>query len=665
MNELPLANTCWNLAVDAHTGALSRLAHAADPHGMNWVCSSAESPWFADSNGWGLGRLAMPGSPAPLRWQRPFSVQVKGKTARVRYRVGAVEVTVTRRLRGARFDESFEFRNAGAADQPIWGMALYLPFNDNYPDARTCVTRRCNAHLWCGGNTAYACCLRMGGTGPHLGLVLTEGSVGGYSIEGRGQYSGGSNIRGAIAWNVNGVILKPGASHRIAWTCFWHDGWDDFLATARTVPAFADVRAEAYTFAAASPPTVTVSEPGAEIDPLRGKPGEQELKVYYGEGRETWLRVNVVADVATLVRRRVAFIRDRQQVQDRRSPYRGALLSYDNDLEAQFRNPNWTDQDEGRERVGMGVLLAQSLQRWRDAKTTAAVRLHHTFVRKRLQDPDGTVRNAVHDATQRLYNYPWVAQFHLELYRALGDRKVLTDCFKTLRTYYRRGGDKFYAIGIPMLDAVETFHAAGMKREAALLQKDFLRHGDRVAAVGLDFPPHEVNYEQTIVGPAVCIALECYLLSRDDKYLACARRILPALEAFSGRQPDHHLHEIAIRHWDGFWFGGKQMWGDTFPHYWSALTGWVYYRYWQATGDDSYRRRGRQVLMNNLSSFTADGRGRCVYIYPDTVNGNPGRRWDPLANDQDWALVFLMQAAALDPAFVRDCWGGTAASRRP
>jgi hypothetical protein len=28
------------------------------------------------------------------------------------------------------------------------------------------------------------------------------------------------------------------------------------------------------------------------------------------------------------------------------------------------------------------------------------------------------------------------------------------------------------------------------------------------------------------------------------------------------------------------------------------------------------------------------------------------RRWDPLANDQDWALVFLMQAAGLDPSLI-------------
>jgi hypothetical protein len=108
---------------------------------------------------------------------------------------------------------------------------------------------------------------------------------------------------------------------------------------------------------------------------------------------------------------------------------------------------------------------------------------------------------------------------------------------------------------------------------------------------------------------------------------------------------------IAIRHWDGYWFGRQRLWGDTFPHHWSALTGWAFYRYWQATGDESYRRRGREILLNNLSAFRPDGRASCAYIYPDMINGNPARCRDSLANDQDWALMFLLLAARVDPEF--------------
>jgi hypothetical protein len=146
--------------------------------------------------------------------------------------------------------------------------------------------------------------------------------------------------------------------------------------------------------------------------------------------------------------------------------------------------------------------------------------------------------------------------------------------------------------------------------------------------------------------------LECYQLTGEERYLACAKQVMPALEAFGGRQPDHRLNDIAIRHWDGYWFGKREAWGDTFPHYWSATTGWAFYRYWQATGDENYLHRGREILMNNLSSFRPDGSATCAYLYPDVVNGEPGRFADPLANDQDWALVLLMQAARIDPSLL-------------
>jgi hypothetical protein len=304
----------------------------------------------------------------------------------------------------------------------------------------------------------------------------------------------------------------------------------------------------------------------------------------------------------------------------------------------------------------MGVLLAQSLQRWPDDKIRAALKRYHRFVRAKLQTPDGTVLGEVGGESSRLYNFPWVAQLHLELFHVFGDKRYLADCDKTVLAYYRHGGDRFYPIGLPMVDAVETFRAAGLKREAARLLAAFRRHGDNVCRNGLALPKSEVNYEQTIVSPAILIALECHRLTGEARYLDCAKTMMPALESFGGRQPDHRLHDIAIRHWDGFWFGKRESWGDVFPHHWSATTGWAFYLYWQATGDGAYRQRARAILMNNLSSFKPDGTATCAYIYPDSVNGEGGRFPDPLANDQDWALVFLLQAARLDPAFVRECW---------
>ncbi len=636
----------WQLDLDSGTGALARLAHPGDPHGMNWVCAPAENAWFPRSYGWGLGHIAMPGYPAAPRWETPAALD----GLNVRYRIGALAIAVTRTPRGEWLDEEYRFENGGTSELPIWGIGLCLPFNDNYPDAPTCVTKRCNAHLWCGGHVAYVCALRMGGVGPHLGWVLTAGSMGGYSIQGRGLLTAGSNTRGIIVMNSAGAMLKPGESLRLAGTMFWHNGWDDFFAKARAIPSFVEVGAEHYTLVGREEPRVTVGNPAATLGKPVAETDGERIPVSLPGGRETWLRVQRVDDVAKRVRARAAFIAEKQIVRDANDPLHGAILSYDNDTRARFHNPAWPDQGEGREHVGMGVLLAQAGARWQDGALLDAAKLNQRFVLDRLQDADGTVFDSARNRTvQRLYNYPWVAQLHLEL----GD---LDGCLRTFRQYYARGGAQFYAFPIPMLDAVTRFRAAGRTAEAEELLALFRGHADRIVAIGTAIPAHEVNYEQSIIGPATLIPLEVYLLTRDAKYLRCAEAFLPLLDAFNGRQPDHHLHDIAIRHWDGFWFGRLKLWGDTFPHYWSALTGWVFYRYWQAIGSELHRRRGREILLGNLSAFRPDGSASCAYVYPDAVNGNPARCWDPLANDQDWALVFLLQAATIDPHFVRERW---------
>lgn len=88
-----------------------------------------------------------------------------------------------------------------------------------------------------------------------------------------------------------------------------------------------------------------------------------------------------------------------------------------------------------------------------------------------------------------------------------------------------------------------------------------------------------------------------------QKYLDGAKQQMPALEAFNGNQPSYHLNEIAIRHWDGYWFGKREMWGDTFPHYWSTLTGAAFYLYAQCVGDNAYKRRAENIVRNNLCLF--------------------------------------------------------------
>lgn len=55
---------------------------------------------------------------------------------------------------------------------------IHTPFNDNYPKRQVEVhERRCHAHVWAGGESAWVCAMRICGEALHLGLAVVEGGV--------------------------------------------------------------------------------------------------------------------------------------------------------------------------------------------------------------------------------------------------------------------------------------------------------------------------------------------------------------------------------------------------------------------------------------------------------------------------------------------------------
>ena len=179
-----------------------------------------------------------------------------------------------------------------------------------------------------------------------------------------------------------------------------------------------------------------------------------------------------------------------------------------------------------------------------------------------------------------------------------------------------------------------------MDKEIQVVMEYFKQHADFIAKTGIDYPRSEVNYEQSIVAPAADILFQVYMLTKNQEYLEAAKKQLKVLELFNGRQPDYHLYEVAIRHWDGYWFGKNKMYGDKFPHYWSSLTGIVYRYYSEVTGDKEYQEKFKKSLRATLSLFYPDGTASCAYVYPATVNGQKANFADPYANDQDWGLYY-------------------------
>ena len=124
------------------------LSHKDDPSQMNWV--EGEKCW---------GSVKVP---MGLNVTRTLSVLENGE-----------------------LEECYTFENVSG--EPLFikekDAYIYVPFNDSYEKAEVGLEKRCNAHLFIGENATYVMALRQGGRAPHLGLVLTKGSIIGYGVE--------------------------------------------------------------------------------------------------------------------------------------------------------------------------------------------------------------------------------------------------------------------------------------------------------------------------------------------------------------------------------------------------------------------------------------------------------------------------------------------------
>ena len=583
---------------------------------------------------------------------------------------GALEAQVRRELLdNGRLREVYRFTNVTAF--PVFlkntDVGIYVTFNDNYEAAQECLERRCHTHVFCGQEASYVQAFRMGGRPPHLGLQLIKGSIDGYSVE--RDVDKRSEDRGDFILHPVFPVIEPGETAEVVWDLFWFEDREDFERRLLEESDFPFVKAENCTFfpgeemgfdirmgkavedgdicvecngekaawkllAGKSGTVVRISDGGQEE-------GEYRFRIRIG-GKETSVALYRCCEPDRMLQRRCRFIAHKQQYSGAGSHLDGAFLIYDREEDRLYYS-HLDDHNGGRERMGMGVLLALYLQGHEDREVYDSLMKYREYVYRELFDrASGAVYNDIcrNNDWNRLYNYPWMAVFQLELYRLTGDRDYLWDAFHVMEEYYRLGGSGFYGIGIPMTELLCEMEKAGMAKEGDLLKGHFLEHADVILRNGLHYPASEVAYEQSIVAPAVSILLQAEQICGRGIYLGEARRQMEVLELFDGMQPDYHQFANAIRHWDGYWFGKNRTYGDTFPHYWSVLSGVAYAQLYAVTGDAGYGKKASSSLRGCLNLFMRDGFASCARVAPRQVNGKKADYYDPWANDQDWALYY-------------------------
>ena len=549
------------------------------------------------------------------------------------------------------------FTNAGS-------IGVSFPLQDRYTGSVTCRDYRCHAHVFCGENTSYIMALRMGGAAPHLGMVLTKGSLSAYSMERDLKLQ--SNDRGCFWLHPSSQEFAPGDTMTLEWKVFPHQGREEFREKLKAVSQVILVDAEQYVIYPGETSKVTI-EPTfpAEKVTVNGvslektekgvyeylfeneKTGEYVLSICVDEVK-TICRLLVQERPEELAAKRCAFIVDHQQYHGKIKELQGAYLPYDNEEKILVCTPE-NDFNAGRERTGMGVLIARALQQnlLKDReKAEQSLREYHAFyLRELVNAATGLVCNCSgkDNSYFRLYNYPWAVTFFLECWKLWGEKEDLKTAVHITEKFYEQDGFRFYPIEMPIVMLCQELKKAGEQEDLKTVKDLFRCHADQLIEIGTAYPASEVNYEQSIVQPAAEVILQVYEVTGEEKYLRGAEQQIAVLELFDGQQPDYHLHETAIRHWDGYWFGKRRVFGDTFPHYWSAENGRTFKRYARLTGNEEYNIRGEHSLRGVLSMFFEDGTATCAYLYPYSVNGQKTDFADPYANDQDWGLCMNLE----------------------
>lgn len=667
-----MRNEKFNVEIDKKSGFVTKLSNISDKDNMNWTASDGHWGKIHKRN-WDAVANDCMGEFGELEGRKAEFVRadITDEKSVVYYTSDELSVTVTRYFaKNGNLVENYKIKNISntvvCVNRDNFGIEL--PFNDRYPGAKECMVHYCITHIWCGHNISWVNALKMGPSKINLGLYLTKGAFDCYE-----QNDCNHDSRGIFVFLPESMFLKAGEEYEIEWELFWHEGTDDFLKKIENFKSHIRIDAKHFTvfenedidftITSIEKPDVTLDGKTIDVKNENGlwhvlyKPeqiGEHKFEIKTCS-KSTWAKFMVKSDFKTLLEKRVNFIVDNQQCMDKESPLYGAFLIYDNEYDAMYFDNSTSDHNACRERMNIPLLLIKYLQIKDDKKVRAAVDRFIDFVfREIYEETTGEIFNTIGKDRNmiRLYNAPGVMFVFSEMYHLTHDEKYLTNIIKMADHYYGIGGKKCYTNALAIEKIIQAFKMSGRTEDTEKMMNYYRSHVENMISIGLDYPVHEANYEQTIVTPAVMYISEFGMLCDDKEYYQKeAEKHLECLQKFSGIQPDFHLNEIAIRFWDDYWFGKARTKGDTLPHHLSVLTARAYKAYFKLSGNEEYLRRAEECVRNCMCLIRDDGRGGAAYVYPYKLDGKRGEFLDPWANDQDLVLYDALHLAQYSDVF--------------
>lgn len=504
-----------------------------------------------------------------------------------------------------------------------------------------------------------------------LGLIMTKGSISGYTQNIEPHWDSNGSFRGDIFFNLSACHLLQNEELEFSYSVFSAFDRKDFLNKIKNFSHYIEIQSnDGYTvevdkpirFKAIDKNTIqtasvfigkkkldyTVKDNVLNVSYIPDRLGETKFLLCIN-GIHTYVMYNVIPSVDKLVGKRIDFIVKNQQCLEKSSPLYGAYLLYDYKDNSQYFNQLFPDHNACRERFGIPALIAKWLQTHQNKKFRESLDLFVEFLFRECVDAEtGFVSNSISHTPDRprLYNIPWVMNVLVELYKLTKNEFYVNTLIKVIRFYYtsQNGeGLKFYPDGCLFSESFDLIKHLNKEDEAKDIFEYFKQHTQNIIDIDLNYPPHEVCYEQTIVSPAVTLLLDRYKIFGNPRVLSIVDEHLSCLKRFDGFQPDFRLNKIAIRYWDAFWFGDSHTYGDTMPHYWSTYSGIAFAYHGALTDNEDELNHALQNALNCLSLFDETGKGFSAYVYPDILNGNAGKYYDNFSNDQDLGLYFVLK----------------------
>ena len=664
MKNFLLSSEQISIEISSSSGETVSVRRTGDPLRTNWV---------APESGWGRvdGFRTL-----EIQWEKDTVVATAEDAAR------NLAMTVEKRVAGEFYEEIYRIVNEGSLEFFLTrgNFAFHYPFNCHLAPRPDLLRDVCVSHIWCGGDNSWIHSEKPSGDEPGLTGILAEGSLADYSIDYDASRTGnGSHYRGEFLLHPEERILLPGETlkFRFLWS-FGTTRPDRDLLAHRGQRIF--VRSEELTVLPGEPlrgilktayswETLHIGSGdglvryrkngnAADWECVFTTPGERTIRFTAGDC-STWIRVNVQEDTETILRRRAAFIAEKQQYHRAGSHLDGACLIYDRATGRMFCDNAFPDSNSARERLAMGCILALEQQRRPTSALERALNAYRTYLERELLERssmtvfDGPCR----PSRIRAYDYPWMAFFYREYAAAMREPDALQTAAGIMLSYYRLVEST--AQDSPCIEDVRLVRALernGFRESADALRKAALHHADVVLEQGTSMYSEEVSYTQAQFALKAISLCQAFQLSGDRRYLDIVPAFLRSVAAFGGEQPDFHCFGQGVRYWDLYWFGKMKTYGDTMPQWLSSCTGEMFMLCGEALGDPAMTAFGRAVLRNALCVFAPDGFASAGFLMPyrvrifDSKHGEKkrffplgtvyGKRYDDWSNDQDWSLCF-------------------------